>query len=61
MQMFPNNVKAALWFAKRRWGNEPTCPQCGRANAIVGAKHPIMPYRCRFKTCRNFFASALER
>ena len=56
MRMFPDDATAETWFAKRRWGNEPTCPHCGCTNVQVGAKHPTMPYRYRNKKCRKFFS-----
>ena len=56
MQMFPDNATAEAWFAKQRWGVEPTCPHCGCTNVQVEAKHPTTPYRCRNKKCRKFFS-----
>ncbi len=56
LKMFPDSESAEKWFAKKRWGNTPTCPHCGCTNVQVGAKHPSMNYRCRNPKCRKFFS-----
>ncbi len=55
-KMFPDNETAEKWFVERRWKGTPTCPKCDSINVQSGSKHPIMPYRCREKSCCKQFS-----
>ncbi len=55
-KMFPSDEAAEKWFTKERWADGPHCPHCGSVNALSGAAHKTMPYRCREKECRKRFS-----
>ena len=54
IQLFPDDEKAAQWFAEQRWPAGVWCPHCGSLNVQIGAKHKSQPYRCR--DCRKRFS-----
>jgi len=54
LQQIPNEEAARLFFEKKRWGGEASCPHCGSVSTTECKDHKPMAYRCR--DCRKHFS-----